>query len=171
MQEEKVQQGTETEIRQIGVVVKDLDKTVQFLTALGLGPFTIRTATHPAARVRDKKTSYEVRIALSEQGPVQPELIEHGRGETIQKEFLDQQGEGLHHIFFMVNDLDKTLTRFKQNGLDALQEDRFVGGGGLAYMNTDKIGGIIMEIVQPPSEFDPEKGVQYRSSWNATDRK
>jgi len=31
----------------------------------------------------------------------------------------------------------------------------------LAYMGSDKIGGIIMEIVQRPPDYDPEKGVRY----------
>lgn len=165
MEEEKVLEGPEAVIHQIGVVVRNLDKTIAFLTALGLGPFTVRTVTHPAARVRDKKTSYEVKIAMSQQGPVQLELIEYQWGETIQKEFLDKKGEGLHHILFRVKNLEKTLEKFRQKGIDVLQQDRFVGGGGLAYMGTDKIGGIIMEMVQRPADFDPEKGALFQSSW------
>ena len=44
-----------------------------------------------------------------------------------------------------------------------------LGGDGLAYMNTDKTGGVIMEIAQLPSDFDPAKGVQYLSSWDEKD--
>lgn len=170
MDEQKVLEGAETEIGQIGVVVKDLDETVRFLTGLGFGPFKIRTATHPAARVRGEKTSYEVRIALSQQGPVQLELIEYRWGETIQKEFLDEKGEGLHHIRCRVKDLEKTLDRFKRKGIEVLQEDRFVAGGGLAYMATDKIGGILVEVSQTPQGFDPEKGAPYRSSWDKDEK-
>lgn len=166
MEKEKVLEGTEAEILQISVVVKDLDKTVDFLTALGLGPFEVSTATHPAARVKGKTRSYEVRLALSQQGPVQLELIEYQRGETVQKDFLDERGEGLHHILFMVNNLEKTLDKFKAQGIDVLQEDRFVGGGGLAYMGTDKIGGIITEVVQRPADYDSVKGLQYKETWD-----
>ena len=49
MSGDKVLEGAETVIHQVGVVVQDLEKTVEFLTALGLSPFTMRTATHPAA--------------------------------------------------------------------------------------------------------------------------
>jgi methylmalonyl-CoA/ethylmalonyl-CoA epimerase len=164
MPETSVLEGEETVIHQVGVVVKDLDKTVEFLTTLGLGPFTIRTATHPAATVKGEKTSYEVRLALSQQGPVQLELIEYQSGETVQKDFLDAKGEGIHHILFRVNDLDATLEKFAAKGIKVLQQDRFVGGGGLAYMGTDGIGGIIMEVVQRPPNYDPVKGTQYVSS-------
>lgn len=164
MPEKKVLEGTETEICQVGVVVKDLDKTIEHLTSLGLGPFIVRMATHPAARVRGKKVSYQVRIALSQQGPVQLELIEYQKGETIQKEFLDEKCEGIHHILFRVRDIDATLDKFARKDIEPLQQDKFVGGGGLAYMGTDKIGGIIMEVVQVPPDYDPKKGVQYKSA-------
>ena len=90
---DKVLEGPEAHIHQIGVVVKDLDKTVSFLTAIGLGPFIIRNAKHPAATVNGQKESYEVRIAISQQGPLQFELIEYVEGKTIQKDFLDCSNE------------------------------------------------------------------------------
>ena len=154
-------EGTETHIAQVGVVVRDLDRTVEFLTALGLGPFKIRIAEHPSATVNGKTVSYQVRLALSQQGPVQLELIEYQSGTTIQEEFLREKGEGIHHILFKVRDLKEALEKFSLQGIEALQKDDFVGGGGLAYMGTDKVGGIIMEVVQHPSDYDPEKGTQY----------
>jgi len=156
MAEGKVLEGEETHIAQVGVVVKDLDRTIEFLTSLGLGPFQIVTGDHPAAEVRGKKTSYQVRLAFSQQGPVQLELIEYQRGETIQKEFLDKKGEGLHHILFKVRDMGVTKERFAKKGIGALQWDRFTNGGGGGYMDTAGIGGILMEVIQFPPDFDPK---------------
>ncbi len=161
MTENKVLEGKEAEICQVGVIVKDLDQTMEHLESLGLGPFAIRTVTHPGAMVHGKKVFYQVRIALSQQGSVQFELIEYKAGETIHKEFLEEKGEGLHHILFKVRDIDATLDKFTQKGIDVLQQDRFVGGGGLAYMATDKTGGVIMEVAQFPPDYDPKKGPQY----------
>ena len=79
---DKVLKGSEAHIHQIGVIVKDLDKTVSFFKAIGLGPFIIRNSRHPAATVRGKKESYEVRIAICQQGPLQFELIEYIAGKT-----------------------------------------------------------------------------------------
>jgi catechol 2,3-dioxygenase-like lactoylglutathione lyase family enzyme len=161
MLENKVLEGEETHIFQVGVVVKDLDKTSEFLTSLGLGPFSVREITHPHAAVRGKTVFYQVRLGLAQQGPVQLELIEYQKGDTIQKEFLDEKGEGIHHILFNVKNLQTTIEKFARKGIAVLQQDKFVGGGGLAYMGSDKIGGIIMEIVQRPPDYDPEKGVRY----------
>ena len=161
MSENKVLEGEEAHICQVGVVVKDLDKTIELLTSLGLGPFAVREVTHPHATVRGKTVFYQVRLALAQQGPVQLELIEYQKGTTIQKEFLDEKDEGIDHILFNVKNLQTTIDKFARKGIAVLQQDKFVGGGGLAYMGSDKIGGIIMEIVQRPPDYDPEKGVRY----------
>ena len=163
MSEEKVLTGKETEIMQVGVIVKDLNKTIDFLTKLGLGPFDKFFASHPSATVRGKKAAYSVETAGSQLGAVQLELIEHQSGETVQKEFLDEKGEGMHHILFRVSDLDATIEKFSKQGVQVLQQDRFVGGGGMAYMGTDDIGGMVIELVQYPDDFDSEKGLEYQA--------
>jgi methylmalonyl-CoA/ethylmalonyl-CoA epimerase len=162
MAEDKVLKGAEADICQLGIVVKDLDRTVEFLTSLGLGPFAMQTVAHPAAILRGEKVFYQVRVAKSQQGGVQIELIEHQQGETIQKEFLDEKGEGLHHLCFRVSDLEATLERFAAKGVGVLQRDDFVGGGGMAYLNSEPVCGIVMEVVQRPPNYDPQKGVQYK---------
>ncbi len=160
-EERKALEGTETHIVQVGVVVKDLDKTVEFLSALGLGPFRITTADHPSATVHGKKVSYKVRLAFSQLGPVQLELIEYVEGTAIQEEYLREKGEGIHHIMFNVQDLDKTVAKFTRKRIEVLLQDRYEGGGGIAYFGTDKIGGIIMEVVQRPRDYTPEKEIKY----------
>ena len=161
MVEGKVLEGTETEIVQVGVVVKDLDKTVEYLTSLGMGPFKISTVTHPSATVHGEKVFYQVRLAKSQQGPVELELIEYQKGKTIHKEFLDERGERLHHIKFTVKDINATVNRFAEKGIEPLQQDRAVGGGGMAYLDTARIGGVIIEVSQRSPDYDPRVGVKY----------
>lgn len=60
-----------------------------------------------------------------------------------------------------LKNLDATLEAFSPKGIEVLQQDRVVGSGGLAYMSTDKTGGIITEIVQRRPDYAPEKGVLY----------
>ena len=118
--EEKVLEGAEAEICQVGVVVKDLERAIEYYCSLGLGPFTIHTVTHPSATVRGKKAFYQVKIALSQQGAVQYELVEYQKGNTIHKEFLDKKGEGLNHMMFKVRDIDATIEKFTQKGIGVL---------------------------------------------------
>ena len=161
MAADPVLKGTEAHITQIGIVVKDLRKTIEYFTSLGLGPFSVRTAVHPSATVRGKRASYQVKIGTAQQGPVEIELVEYQEGETIHEEFLREKGEGLHHVRFRVTEIDATLDRFAQKGIDILQEDRFVGGGGIAYLDTGKTGGVIMEVSQLSPDYEPKTGIQY----------
>ncbi len=164
MNNENALVDSEAEILQVGVVVKDVNKTVKFLTALGLGPFNIFETMHPSATVHGCKQYYKVRLAMAHQGAVELELIQYLDGVTVQKEFLDKNGEGMHHLLFQVKDLDATISKFSKHGVSVLQEDRFVGGGGLAYMGSDIIGGVVMELVQYPADYNPDEGLSYQSS-------
>lgn len=153
MSAEKVLEGTEAHISQIGVVVKDLDKTIEYLTSLGLGPFSIYTINNRAVHLR---------LAISQQGPVELELIEYKRGKTIHKQFLEERGEGLHHIQFRVRNLKDTVKKFAEKGIGVTQYAEFVEGGGLAYMGTDEIGGIIIEVVKLPPNFDYKNHLAFK---------
>lgn len=152
----------EADIIQVGVIVKDLEKTTALLSQFGLGPFTRFTATHPSAIVRGEQHAYSVNIATAQQGGVQLELIEYESGTTVQKEFLDKRGTGLHHLLFQVVDFEKTLTALPSYGLTVIQKDYFVGGGGLAYVTCDQLGDIVFEIVQYPQGEDISAGLSYR---------
>jgi catechol 2,3-dioxygenase-like lactoylglutathione lyase family enzyme len=159
--QEKMLDGKEAAIFEVGVVVKDLDKTIEYLASLGLGPFRIRMSTHPSGLVHGKKTYYQVRVAMSQQGPVQLQLIEYLEGETIFQDFLREKGEGLHHIAFRVEDLSAALAKSSGQGMNVLQQDQFVGGGGLAHLGSEKMGGFVIKLIQHPPGFDPSVGVKY----------
>ena len=159
--EMKLLKGKEAAIFEVGVVVKDLNRTIEYLTSLGLGPFRIRMSTHPSGVVRGEKTYYNLRVAMSQQGPVQLQLIEYLEGETIFQQFLREKGEGLHHIAFKVRDLSAALAKSIARGVDVLQQDQFVGGGGLAHLDSMKMGGFIIKLIQHPPGFDPSVGVKY----------
>ncbi|MBN1849566.1 MAG: VOC family protein [Deltaproteobacteria bacterium] len=145
MAESKPLEGEETHIVQIGVVVKDIERTIEFLTGLGLGPFKVMINDHPTGQVRGKKAYWRSKIALSQQGPVELELIEFQKGTSIQKEFLDEKGEGIHHILFRVKDIHATLEKFSEKGIHLIQED-FARKGG--YLDTSAVGGIVFEVFQ-----------------------
>jgi catechol 2,3-dioxygenase-like lactoylglutathione lyase family enzyme len=134
---------------QVAVLVDDVDRAVEFLTAVGLGPFHVTKGVHPAARVRGDKVPYEAKLAFSMQGNVQLELIENLYGDTIYKEQHERWGPSIHHVQVRVDDLDASMERFAAMGVDTIQSDRFKGGGGLAFVDTQSKGGILLELVQP----------------------
>lgn len=137
---------------QIGVVVKDIDEAIDYYTStFDLGPFRTTLIERHGAIVRGKPTDYKIKLAFAQMGNIQLELIQILEGETIQSEFLRTRGEGLHHIAFLVDDLEAEIAKWGRKGIKVLQRSKPPATpeeGGYAYMDTGKVGGVIFELVQ-----------------------
>jgi 4-hydroxyphenylpyruvate dioxygenase-like putative hemolysin len=95
-------------------------------------------------------------FAIAQSGPVQIELIEPPEGPSIWKEFLEERGEGLHHVQSLVENPDAVLAAFKEMGVDVLMSVK-VGENVFYYMDTEPLLGIIYEfgklVGAPPTSF------------------
>ncbi len=146
------------EISQIGMVVKDLMKSLEnYWKTLGMGPWRIYTFEPPAftePMIRGKLVPYSMRLAVTEIGQMQYELIEPLEGPSIYKEFLASKGEGLHHFQTRLEDVTRELAEFKRLGIDVLMSGKF-RGGEFYYMDTEPILGTVYEIVKRRSTEIP----------------
>ena len=143
------------QVVQIGVVIKDLDRTIELLTKVfGMGPF--RTIDWPPAGRTDIEKFYygqpgdfTARMAFAELGPVELELIQPVSGRSIWADFLEQRGGGIHHIRFNVTDLEPVLEHLAGHGIQVAQ----MGSGlrpGTKWANFDSEGtiGFTIEVMQ-----------------------
>lgn len=166
-------------INQIGMVVKDLDRTMEaYWRVFGVGPWRIYTFTPDLARemiYRGKKANYRIRIAQASVGGISLELIQHLEGDTIHKEFLDDHGQGVHHLNFRLKDLPEAMERMSEAGFETIQSSNGTGAsrdGAYAYFDTFEDLGITFELSHSPSEwiveswypFPPEGAVG--STWS-----
>ena len=136
-------------VDQVGVVVKDIGKTIEHLASLGIGPFEPAHSTPIIEReVRGKPGDYELKIRFAQLGQVELELIQPVKGECIHKEFLESKGEGIHHLGFFVDDIGKEIAKLTKQGIKIPQSGRRANGGGFAYLETDAVGGIVLELIQ-----------------------
>ncbi|MCK5402736.1 VOC family protein [Candidatus Bathyarchaeota archaeon] len=134
---------------QIGVVVKDLEKAIDFYsTNFGIGPFRIINPRNWKIILRGKPKIIHARIAVTDDKNfgVQFELIEVPEEETIYSEFVRTCGEGLHHLGFGVDDFEGEVTKWKKHGFKVIQRSNPGGPGGWAYMDTNKVAGVIFEL-------------------------
>jgi len=132
----------------IGVVVKDMDRTIQRLTStFGIGPWDIKERRYPEEQVVVGKGPFSYRVAFADLGPIELELIEVLEGSTIHADFLNARGEGIHHIGFRVKDLENTVTTLQQQGIGVLQS-AFREGSRYVYMDPTELGGIMFEFVE-----------------------
>ncbi len=135
-------------ISQVGIVVRDIEKTIKNLSVLwDIGPFQRREIDLPDGIVHGKRKRIRAKLAFVQVGSIELELIEPGEGENIYQEFLCTKGEGLHHLAIHVSDIEGEVSRFKQRGIDVLQSGK-TPRVSFAYMDTESIAGVIFELLQ-----------------------
>ena len=138
---------------QVGIVVKSIDETIKYYEKVfGFGPFEIREVDYPNATYYGEPAGYRGKRAFFYLGPIQVELIELKDGKTIHEGFLKEKGEGIHHIAFQVKNLEEGKRKAKKAGLKVIQGFARPDGGGFAYLDSDKIGGVVFELIQRSPE-------------------
>jgi len=138
---------------QIGVIVRDMDEAVKFYESLGIGPFESPKGPAPIfdRQVYGKPApDVKNRISTTQMGAVQLELVQPISGKSLQMEFLEKHGEGVNHLAFLVNDLDGEVAQLVQKGFRVISSGK-TARSAFAYLDTDKVGGIILELIQQPS--------------------
>jgi len=139
-----------SEIIQIGIVVRDLQKAVDnYWTTLGIGPWQVVRMEPPIlteVTLRGKPVDASMLAAIAQNGKIQLELIQPLEGPSIWKEFLEERGVGLHHVQPLVQDTKVALAAFKEMGVDVLMSGK-IGNNIFYYMDTEPLLGIILEFI------------------------
>ena len=141
-------QVTFSNFKQVGIIVKDIGKATEGLSHLGIGPFASLDA-EPTVRWEEwgKPTEVKTKTRFAYIGQIEIELIEP-ISSCMQKEFLEKQGGGIHHIGFMVEDIDKEVELMKDKGYRVVQRGWRPTAGGYAYFDTEESCSIMLEIIQ-----------------------
>jgi len=140
-----------SKVDQVGVIVKDMDKAIEYYQDLGIGPFKPMGTIAVDRRVYGKPADNVKNLArIAHLGNVELELLQPISGESIQRQSLERHGEGIDHLGFFVDDIDKETARLVEKGFKVISSGKYVGGGGFALFDTDKVGGVLFELVQRP---------------------
>jgi len=139
----------------IGVAVKSVEKGIEYYSSnFNLGPFGVIESSRTGALVHGKPTNYKIKQAFAQMGSILFELNEVVEGKTIQTEFIEKKGEGVHHLGFLVDDLDAEVARYQERGFSVMQRYTTPNKGvSFAFMDTDKLGGIVHELVWLPENL------------------
>ena len=74
------------------------------------------------------------------------EFISPVEGDSIYRDFLNKNGEGIHHIAFMVDDLDAETDKLVARGIPVITSVKRSTGRGFAYFD---FGDCLIELVGP----------------------
>lgn len=141
-------------LHHIGIVVKDMDKAIEYYESLGIGPFKPLTISgdNIEQSAYGKPTNRKLKNMGTHVGPVELEVIQPVEDAAVQEDFLKRRGEGVNHIGFKVKDFDSVRAELEKKGFKAIQTRSTTSGMKSAYFDTDKVGGVQIEIWQPPAK-------------------
>ena len=146
-----------TRMHHIGVMVRDVDEAAQYYESLGIGPFIPSTLVHVDRVVRGKPAPDVQNVAkVTRLGPIGFEVVQAISGESLQTEFIERRGEGINHTCFVVDDIQEAIEVMAEAGFSPIAHAKNVGGGGVAYFDTDRVGGVQIEMEQLPPHLDDD---------------
>ena len=140
----------------VAVIVKDMDKAVAYYQTLCIGTFK------PEFMLDSTKfTEYKVygqtaasidklRMRMLEIGPFILEFVQPLEGDPIHNEFARDYGEGLHHVAYLVDDLEAETARLGEKDIPVITRV-YSGpeGAGFAYLDLRPNGGnMLIELIQ-----------------------
>ena len=135
--------GFVSDVQQVALVVRNLDATLEeYTNRLGIGPWRVMLCEPPRLtdmRIRGEPIGYSMRLAVAQTGRTMWEIIEPVDGPSIYQEFLDEHGEGIHHLVVEHEglDYDEALARFGASGCPPLME----GVPGRDPLRLRRVGG------------------------------
>jgi len=136
---------------QVCLVVRELQQAAEYYEkVLGIGPFVFPTIVFKNITYLGQPSDGYWEMAFARMGPLELELSCPLRSPSIYEDFLNEQGEGLHHLGFDIEDLDATIARAESLGIRVLMSGR-TDQGGFAHLDTRKVGGTIFEAIQRPA--------------------
>jgi methylmalonyl-CoA/ethylmalonyl-CoA epimerase len=152
-------------VDQVGLVVRDLHVAMERYWALmGLGPWRVYTYGAPFVKdltYRGQPGTYRMQIALTTKDGLMYELIQPLAGPSLYHEFLERNGDGIHHLGAFVPNFDRAIADCRALGFAVLQSGRgygVQGDGGYAYLDTVASLGAIYELIEIPAErYPPEE--------------
>ncbi len=126
-------------IAHLGIVVKNLDAALELFTgALPLD--LVHTEDYQG-----------MKVGFIPVGDSSIELLQDVSGSSGVKKFLDNNGEGIHHIAFEVDDIEQAVAELREKGVKLIDEKPRAGAHGMsvAFMHPKATHGVLMELVQP----------------------
>ena len=145
---------------QIAFVVAELERaTREFSERLSAGPWRgwIFGPQGQGREYRGHPAEWTLRLALNNRSP-QYELIEPLAGPSIHADWLNERGEGFHHVGYVVRSPAQTTAEMEAAGhpvVARIHSFGAAGDGAAAYCDTAEALGFLVEAVEPPSAMPP----------------
>ena len=127
-------------IEHIGIAVKDLDTNAPFWKHV--------------LKISHKGTETVVQEGVTtdiyDTGSGKVELLKSTVSGSVIEKFLEKRGEGIHHVCFEVDDINKAIIELKELNIDVISDRPTVGAEGykVVFIHPKNTGGVLVELAQ-----------------------
>ena len=130
-------------IEHVALAVKDVDSPSNLFGSLLGIEYT------SSEEITDQKVN--THIFDTTEGKI--ELLDAVSNDSPISKFLENRGEGIHHIAFKVDKLQPALDYLKNNGIKLIDETPKIGAEGLliAFLHPKSTHGVLVELCQSPT--------------------
>jgi methylmalonyl-CoA epimerase len=132
-----------TKVHHVGVVVRDMERAMRFYRdTLGLPVFEMQTIEEQG-----------VKAALLSIGDSEIELLEPIVTDNGVARYLESRGEGLHHVCFQVDDIERDLAALKEKQVELIDQTTRIGiAGRICFLHPKAMHGTLVELCTPIDE-------------------
>jgi methylmalonyl-CoA/ethylmalonyl-CoA epimerase len=131
-------------IEHIGIAVKDLETSNNlYARLLGQGPYKSELVV-----------SEQVNTSFFQIGESKIELLHATGTDSAIAKFIEKKGEGIHHIAFAVEDIEKEVERLKAEGFQAISDKPKRGADNklVFFFHPKSTNGVLVELCQEIKE-------------------
>ena len=130
----------------VGIVVKDVVKTSELLSSLlGVGSWKI-DETAPKKEELIVGEPFRLKLAFGNLRETELELLQPLEGDSVWSQFIETNGEGVHHLCFTVPNWDEMVSKFRAEGGKMIVGGIYKGKRW-CYFDT-KPGGTVVELFE-----------------------
>ena len=127
-------------IEHIGIAVKDLDTNAPFWKH-------VLKISHKGTETVAQEG---VTTDIYDTGSGKVELLESMVSGSVIEKFLENRGEGIHHVCFEVDDINKAIIELNELNIDVISDRPTVGAEGykVVFIHPKSTGGVLVELAQ-----------------------
>lgn len=145
-------------IVEVCFVTEDAQRTMEGLVRLGVGPFRVYTFTSETVAqqtYRGEPSPFALTVCFAINDDLTFEIMQPLSGRTVIREFLDQHGEGIHHIAFDCNNApwEQRLKMFADRGFTPTQSGRWLDQNSFSFFDTEAATTTCFETYHFPDDF------------------
>lgn len=127
-------------IEHIGIAVKSIAASTEIYEKL-LGKDCYKL---------EEVESEAVKTAFFQIGESKIELLEANSSDSPISKFIEKKGEGMHHIAFDVDNIEKEISRLQEQGFELIHKTPKDGADNklIAFLHPKSASGVLVELCQ-----------------------